>query len=717
MMAATASVRSGGGAAAVRGTAHYCAVAAAATVARSGSGTRTASTAKNLISASLSCSSSSCHVAFSPSPSPSPSPSSSSSSSSSPSSSFVFPRWWKGVRAAASAAAAAGGGGGGSWISRNGGRICMTGGVKQPNLLIGLRRHGGKSHVAMGGRGVMAVKPRLAPPLSLSATCRVSDSGLDARMPCKKLQGLSSSLSSSLSSVSSSSSLSSVSSSSSSLSSVSSSSSSSSSSSWSSAAGRGGGGRWQVGGVGGRWGVGGVGGGWRVGGGGGGWGVGVGGCRSLLSAVPRVMDSAQEEISTASASVHVSGPQVENDDVFFTDMATTWQSLGVTDQLAHALQRAGLDRPSKLQAVAVPQLLKGGDAVVAAETGSGKTHAYVVPLIQRILADRAAKGKSSGSTLLLSANNTPAKASPAPTQLTTSATKTKMTNLSPHGTAHPVAEHALAEDGSKEHTEELRRRRDYRYGFALVLCPNLLLTQQVASMANSLTDANGRPLIATAIIAGGEGFPATPPDLVVATPASLLNHLFAYDPRQRRRTAFIRDLRYMKSPGGVIRDRFPNATRITGNLLHCHNPNLQLRWLKVDSDSRIAALVDAIVRTGNGGGECRSEEGEDGAGGVASGGNQLQSRRKLKAMRIMVFANSVEAVEGIGRVLSRRGVDCSCYHKGVPAQDRTVVLHDFAEKGGVLICTDVASRGLDIPEVAHVVQVRVQRHFIIGGNL
>ncbi|GBG68599.1 hypothetical protein CBR_g3143 [Chara braunii] len=676
MMAATASVRSGGGAAAVRGTAHYCAVAAAATVARSGSGTRTASTAKNLISASLSCSSSSCHVAFSPSPSPSPSPSSSSSSSSSPSSSFVFPRWWKGVRAAASAAAAAGGGGGGSWISRNGGRICMTGGVKQPNLLIGLRRHGGKSHVAMGGRGVMAVKPRLAPPLSLSATCRVSDSGLDARMPCKKLQGLSSSLSSSLSSVSSSSSLSSVSSSSSSLSSVSSSSSSSSSSSWSSAAGRGGGGRWQVGGVGGRWGVGGVGGGWRVGGGGGGWGVGVGGCR-------------------------------------YGDHLAIFGS----DRSAGTRPSESWPRSTVEIAVAVPQLLKGGDAVVAAETGSGKTHAYVVPLIQRILADRAAKGKSSGSTLLLSANNTPAKASPAPTQLTTSATKTKMTNLSPHGTAHPVAEHALAEDGSKEHTEELRRRRDYRYGFALVLCPNLLLTQQVASMANSLTDANGRPLIATAIIAGGEGFPATPPDLVVATPASLLNHLFAYDPRQRRRTAFIRDLRYMKSPGGVIRDRFPNATRITGNLLHCHNPNLQLRWLKVDSDSRIAALVDAIVRTGNGGGECRSEEGEDGAGGVASGGNQLQSRRKLKAMRIMVFANSVEAVEGIGRVLSRRGVDCSCYHKGVPAQDRTVVLHDFAEKGGVLICTDVASRGLDIPEVAHVVQVRVQRHFIIGGNL
>lgn len=42
-----------------------------------------------------------------------------------------------------------------------------------------------------------------------------------------------------------------------------------------------------------------------------------------------------------------------------------------------------------------------------------------------------------------------------------------------------------------------------------------------------------------------QGWPIYPPDIVVATPAALLNHLFAYDPRRRRRNAFVRDVKYV----------------------------------------------------------------------------------------------------------------------------------------------------------------------------
>lgn len=44
-----------------------------------------------------------------------------------------------------------------------------------------------------------------------------------------------------------------------------------------------------------------------------------------------------------------------------------------------------------------------------------------------------------------------------------------------------------------------------------------------------------------------QGWPISPPKVVVATPAALLNHLFAYDPKRKRRIAFVRDCKYVVS--------------------------------------------------------------------------------------------------------------------------------------------------------------------------
>ena len=46
---------------------------------------------------------------------------------------------------------------------------------------------------------------------------------------------------------------------------------------------------------------------------------------------------------------------------------------------------AGIDKPSKIQALAWPTLLQGKSAIVADQTGSGKTLSYVLPLLQRML--------------------------------------------------------------------------------------------------------------------------------------------------------------------------------------------------------------------------------------------------------------------------------------------------------------------------------------------
>src|SRR5690348_5380531 len=64
---------------------------------------------------------------------------------------------------------------------------------------------------------------------------------------------------------------------------------------------------------------------------------------------------------------------------------------------------------------------------------------------------------------------------------------------------------------------------------------------------------------------------------------------------------------------------------------------------------------------------------------------------------IMVFANSTDAVEAIGRVLSQNGVSCLLFHRDIALEDRSATLREMREQGGVLVCTDAAARGVDIP--------------------
>ncbi|KAH9544931.1 hypothetical protein CY35_12G021000 [Sphagnum magellanicum] len=461
---------------------------------------------------------------------------------------------------------------------------------------------------------------------------------------------------------------------------------------------------------------------------------------------------------SAAAAVTARSPET---DLFLADPSITWKSLGLSQELTKALLQIDLQQPSLIQAASIPLILSTGDVIVAAETGSGKTHAYLVPLIHKLLQSQKA-----------------------------------------------------ANEAEKLRPGEYARRSHH---FALILCPNATLCQQVADMANALASSAGEPLLQVAVICGGQGWPISPPDMVIATPAALINNLFAFDPRRRRRSAFIRDVRFVvldeadmllggafirqvgrlidmfrleekqlsrdwelekvqgigstkefqpwtdfqptedaevdtgssdseeeevsnwsdpvddepitseesselpqssgrqaemerrgdwlkarkaykrskqyvfvaatlpqagkRTPGAVLRQKFPEASWVNGHLLHCHNPRLEHQWVEVTEDSRIPALLEA----------------------VGMKGTLLESDPTI-SHRTMVFANSVESVDGIWRVLERAGVKSKRYHRDLPLDERAESLQVFEQDGGLLICTDSAARGLDIPNIGHVIQ-------------
>lgn len=63
----------------------------------------------------------------------------------------------------------------------------------------------------------------------------------------------------------------------------------------------------------------------------------------------------------------------------------SFKDLGVCDQLIEACDNLGWKHPSKIQAEAIPHALEGKDLIGLAQTGSGKTGAFALPILQALL--------------------------------------------------------------------------------------------------------------------------------------------------------------------------------------------------------------------------------------------------------------------------------------------------------------------------------------------
>lgn len=467
----------------------------------------------------------------------------------------------------------------------------------------------------------------------------------------------------------------------------------------------------------------------------------VGSSRSLLKKPTIILQPAKAFATATAAAIDANNRNgSSNSETFFANDAVSWASLGVSEKLYGSLSDGGFPRPSLIQAACIPSILSGKDTVVAAETGSGKTHGYLVPLMEKLL-----------NPLSSSENETPIQGKSYPSQL------------------------------------------------SLVLCPNVMLCEQVVRMANCLRGGNGEPLLRAAAVCGKQGWPVKKPDIIVSTPVALLNYLYAVDRERNRQFNFIRGVKYVvfdeadlllcgsfqnqvirlinmfrfdekllsraktisseetnelqsdnqlsfesedeeeenddhsdisleeeenaddgetvkdmvegapekrrgwrrvrkyyqrskqyifvaatlpvngkKTAGGVLKRMFPDASWVSGHYLHRHNPRLEQRWIEVSIDTQVDALIDAV--------------------------NQGMKCNPSAVSRTMVFANTVEAVESVAQILQTVGIQCFCYHRNTSLEESTNNLVDFRERGGVLVCTDAAARGLDIPYVSHVIQ-------------
>jgi ATP-dependent RNA helicase RhlE len=84
-----------------------------------------------------------------------------------------------------------------------------------------------------------------------------------------------------------------------------------------------------------------------------------------------------------------------------TPALTAFADLALTAPLMQAVQESGYERPTPIQARAIPHLLQGRDLLGLAQTGTGKTAAFTLPMLQRLMEAKKRAAPKSMRALIL----------------------------------------------------------------------------------------------------------------------------------------------------------------------------------------------------------------------------------------------------------------------------------------------------------------------------
>ncbi|KAG0162063.1 hypothetical protein DFQ30_004095, partial [Apophysomyces sp. BC1015] len=79
----------------------------------------------------------------------------------------------------------------------------------------------------------------------------------------------------------------------------------------------------------------------------------------------------------------------------------SFNSLGLSEPLVRAVNELGYTTPTPIQRQAIPAVLGGGDLLAGAQTGTGKTAGFTLPILERLSRPRVPPSKASVRALIL----------------------------------------------------------------------------------------------------------------------------------------------------------------------------------------------------------------------------------------------------------------------------------------------------------------------------
>jgi ATP-dependent RNA helicase RhlE len=323
----------------------------------------------------------------------------------------------------------------------------------------------------------------------------------------------------------------------------------------------------------------------------------------------------------------------------------SFATLGLSDALVRAVAEAGYAEPTPIQRQAIPAVLAGGDVLAGAQTGTGKTAGFVLPLLERLSAapaTHASKAPGRGRPLVRALIVTPTR---------------------------ELA--AQVEASVRAYGKHLRFR-------SIALFGGVGLGSQAAQLRRGV-------------------------DIVVATPGRLLDHAAQRNVDLSRVEILVLDEADRMLDMGFL----PDIRRVLA-LLPAKRQNLLFSATFADPIRSLAeglldrprtievaprnATIDTIRQRVVSVGRDRKRE-------LLS---FMIGRDRWD--QVLVFTRTKHGADKLAQALGRDGIRAEAIHGNKSQGARTRALADFKRGGvGVLVATDIAARGIDIAELPRVV--------------
>lgn len=302
------------------------------------------------------------------------------------------------------------------------------------------------------------------------------------------------------------------------------------------------------------------------------------------------------------------------------------------EAIRQALARMNYETPTKIQAMAIPFALQGRDILGSAQTGTGKTAAFSIPMVAKLM-------------------------------------------------QNPNA-------------------------MSLVLAPTRELAAQTLDVVRKIT--NGQRDMKAALLIGGEGMGKQfdqlrqNPRIIIGTPGRINDHL-RRNPKMLRNVNFVAideadrmlDMGFAPQideilknlpkerqtlmfsatfPEGIIRlsrSYLNNPERVAVSAEKIHAPKIKHEMIRISDSEKYGGLVDQL---------------------------------ELRQGSVLIFVKTQHGTERLAKRLDNDNLPSIVIHGGLRQAQRDRAVRDFRQqRARILIATDVASRGLDIPHIEHVI--------------
>jgi len=349
--------------------------------------------------------------------------------------------------------------------------------------------------------------------------------------------------------------------------------------------------------------------------------------------------------------------------------------LRLSEPLLRAVRAAGYLSPTPIQSKAIPFVLDGRDVLGCAQTGTGKTAAFALPILQRL---------SERSPLVADA----------------AVDSTTAGRVNEHRT--PLAERQPTSQSSRRRGGSGSRGRIR----SLVLCPTRELAQQIHDSFATYGMHTG---ISTTAIFGGVNQNRqvralrAGVDVVIATPGRLLDlmrqgllSLAAVEVLVLDEADRMLDMGFLPD----IRRILAEIPRQRQSLLFSATMPPPIRALAGDILHNPAAVQVARVSS-----PCESVEHRVYHVGQTQKAPLLVHLLTSAAdARALVFTRTKHGADKLTRVLIRAGVRAAAIHGNKSQAARTRALKEFrSAQTPVLVATDIAARGIDVEDIAQVI--------------